>query len=288
MVALRFCCQVMLVSHLVGCAGDSGASSGPASSGAESSGAAPAPAGPLDFGWRLSGHRDVAPLQVFSDARQTWLQWNPGQSLPAILAAGADGERVLAYSRQEPYTVIEGHWPELVFRAGARQANARRRGRVPSRGIASVESRRLTPVTTPNTTPDTTPDASPPAAQRTTGSEQRPLGESPLTGGGDSFGPTRAAYAVTPDDIYLRQALTRWTGLSGWRFQPEHWAVDVDVPISAGDTFGDDFVPAVQALLATTELSDRPLQPCFYSNQVLRVVSASELCDRTAAPGDPT
>ena len=275
MVALRFCCHVVLVLHLVGCAGDSGASASPGSSGA-----VPAPAGPLDFGWRLSGDRDVAPLQVFSDARQTWLQWNPGQSLPAILVADADGERVLAYSRQEPYTVIEGHWPELVFRAGARQAKARRRGRVVPTGIAPVDSRRLTR--------DAIPDALPPAAPRSIETGQRRFGEPAVTGAGDAVGPTRAAYAVTPDDVYLRQALTRWAGLSGWRFQPEHWAVDVDVPISAGDAFGDDFVPAVQALLATTEMSDRPLQPCFYSNQVLRVVSASELCDRTAAPGDPT
>ena len=275
MVALRFCCHVVLVSHLVGCAGDSGASASPASSGA-----AAAPAGPLDFGWRLSGDRDVAPLQVFSDARQTWLQWNPGQSLPAILVADADGERVLAYSRQEPYTVIEGHWPELVFRAGARQAKARRRGRVVSPGIAAADSRRLTR--------DAVPDATPPLTPRPNETGQRTFDERAITGATDVFGPTRAVYAVTPDDVFLRQALTRWAGLSGWRFQPEHWAVDVDVPISAGDAFGDDFVPAVQALLATTEMSDRPLQPCFYSNQVLRVVSASELCDRTAAPGDPT
>jgi hypothetical protein len=39
---------------------------------------------------------------------------------------------------------------------------------------------------------------------------------------------------------------------------------------------------AVRHLLAATELSERPLQPCFYSNQVLRVVPYAQACDRTA------
>jgi hypothetical protein len=82
--------------------------------------------------------------------------------------------------------------------------------------------------------------------------------------------------------------LTRWAGLSGWRFEPEHWAVDVDIPLSASAKFSDDFVSSVQALLASTELSDRPLQPCFYSNQVLRIVPVAEPCDRTLGDGTPT
>jgi len=40
----------------------------------------------------------------------------------------------------------------------------------------------------------------------------------------------------------------------------------------------------VRALLAATELSERPVQPCFYANQVLRVVAYTQTCDRSAAP----
>lgn len=257
MVAVRLCCQVLLLPLLAACAADS-----PSDGRAAAPVAAPAPVGPLDFGWRLSGDRGVAPLQVFSDARQTWLQWTPGQVMPAVIAAGPGGEQVLAYTRQDPYTIVEGHWPELVFRAGARQAVARRRGHMAARPAA----------------PAVQPEAS-----------QRVDSVAPSPGAPQAHATAQAfAYAVTPEDGHLRQALARWTGLSGWRFQPEHWAVDIDVPISAGAAFGDDFVPAVQALVATTELSDRPLQPCFYSNQVLRVVAASEPCDRTVAPGEPT
>lgn len=218
------------------------------------------PAGTLDFGWTLSGNRTVGPLQVFSDAQRTWLHWHPNQSLPVIVAIGPEGEQVLTYRRQSPYTVIDGHWPQLSFRAGRHQAFARRlsaqlKDTVPDHGVAA-ESNRSTPAASPEK------HTSPVKAQA-------------------------PVYAVTPDDQHLRLALLRWSGLSGWRFQPEHWGVDVDIPLSAGASFTDDFVTSVQALVAATELSDRPLQPCFYTNQVLRIVSASEPCDRTQVPGAP-
>ena len=258
------------MSHLVACAVDS---RGPARAG--SSDDATPPVGPLDFGWRLSGDRGVAPLQVFSDSRQTWLQWTPGQSLPAILAPGPGGEHVLVYTRQEPYTVIDGHWPELVFRAGSRQATARKRG-------LGAE-----PQATLAGQPQAASVATDVAASAARSLETPRVAQAVAAARDEPTVPARNLYSVTPDDGHLRQALSRWTGLSGWRFQPEHWVVDVDVPISAGAAFGDDFVEAVQQLVAATELSDRPLQPCFYSNQVLRVVAASEPCDRTTASGGP-
>lgn len=220
------------------------------------------PAGALDFGWKLSGNRLVAPLQVFSDAQRTWLHWHPHQSVPVVVAIGPDGEQVVPYRRQDPYTVIEGHWPQLSFRAGRHLAHAHK---LNAQGAvsASREATGLAP-SLALAQPDIHPQ--PPAE------------------------PARShapVFAVTPEDQHLRLALSRWSGLSGWRFQPEHWGVDVDIPLTAGASFTDDFVTSVQALVASTELSDRPLQPCFYTNQVLRVVTASEPCDRTLAPGAP-
>lgn len=218
------------------------------------------PAGSLDFGWKLSGNRTVAPLQVFSDSARTWLHWHPDQSLPVIVGIGSEGEQVLTYRRQPPYTVIEGHWPQLSFRAGRQQAFA---SRLSAQSNASFAAQRSEPASVRQT---------PPAPQQQIAA---------------SVSAHSPVYSVTPEDQHLRRALLRWSGLSGWRFQPEHWGVDVDMPLSAAASFTDDFVTSVQALLAATELSDRPLQPCFYANQVLRIVSASELCDRTQAPGAP-
>lgn len=203
------------------------------------------PVGRLDFGWRLSGDRSVAPLQIFSDASRTWLQWSPQQTLPALIGLDDQGERVLSYRQQGPYTVVEGQWSQLQFRAGTRQARARR----------AVVAPTAPSVPTP------------------------PVDSAPVT--------TTAVYAVTPKDQHLRQALGRWASIGGWRFQPDHWVVDVDIPLTAGAEFTDDFVDSVRALVSATELSDRPLQPCFYSNRVLRVVPVSEHCDRTVEQGVP-
>ncbi|WP_454690887.1 TcpQ domain-containing protein [Achromobacter aloeverae] len=83
-------------------------------------------------------------------------------------------------------------------------------------------------------------------------------------------------------DGNLRRVLARWAGLAGWTFGPEHWDVDVDIPLAGSAGFGDDFKHAVRALVGATEMAERPLQPCFYANRVLRVVPLAQACDRAA------
>lgn len=53
-----------------------------------------------DFGWRLSGDPAVAPLQVFDDGREIWLQFAPDQPVPAIFGVDPGGMRVLPYARR--------------------------------------------------------------------------------------------------------------------------------------------------------------------------------------------
>ena len=248
------------------------------------------PSGKLDFGWKLSGDRAIAPLQVFSDTSRTWLQWLPGQILPIILGATEQGEQVLTYLRQGPYTIIDGHWPALLFRSARQQARARR-----------IEA----PFTSSSTTQQSVSQyqlglQSPLSSQQhssahlqsnshaASSSQQQSGLQQPSSSHQQSTQSSRPFFTVSHTDLHLRQALIRWAGLSGWRFEPEHWAVDVDIPLSASAKFSDDFVSSVQALLASTELSDRPLQPCFYSNQVLRIVPVAEPCDRTLGDGTPT
>ena len=92
-------------------------------------------------------------------------------------------------------------------------------------------------------------------------------------------------YSVSPADITMRQALERWARTAGWAFSAEHWDVDVDIPLVGEAGFDTDFRSAVRDLLAATEMSDRPLQPCFYSNHVLRVVPYAQPCDRRVSMG---
>lgn len=254
------------------------------------------PSGKLDFGWKLSGDRAVAPLQVFSDTSRTWLQWLPGQILPIILGATEQGEQVLTYLRQGPYAILDGHWPALIFRSARQQARARRvDASLAASGsmhhplaqdpLASQQSLGSQPQL--GTQQQLSSQHSTSAQQHSSAQQQRSLQHRPNSPQ-QSAQPSRPFFSVSHTDLHLRQALIRWAGLSGWRFEPEHWVVDVDIPLSASAKFSDDFVSSVQALLASTELSDRPLQPCFYSNQVLRIVPVAEPCDRTLGDGTPT
>lgn len=232
------------------------------------------PAGTLDFSWKLSGDKSVAPLQVFSDATHIWLQWQPNQTLPAIFGVTAQGEQLASYTRQGPYTKLEAHWTGLIFRGAHRQARARR----PSDPLVSTAyPSELLPVVSQTASTVGAVAIAESVTQVSSVSSAAVASNTPPV--------SQAFYAITNTDKNLRQALARWSGLSGWRFQVEHWAVDVDIPLTATANFSDDFVGSVRALIQATELSDRPLQPCFYANQVLRVVPMNEACDRTAVEG---
>jgi Toxin co-regulated pilus biosynthesis protein Q len=93
--------------------------------------------------------------------------------------------------------------------------------------------------------------------------------------------PQLPTYAVSLADQNFRKVLTRWANASGWMFEPEHWSVTRDIPVGGADSVMTDFKTAVRRLLKSTLLTDLPVQPCFYSNKVLRVIPASELCSRT-------
>lgn len=93
--------------------------------------------------------------------------------------------------------------------------------------------------------------------------------------------PPRPPFTVSVSDVNLRRTLVRWAKAAGWTFEPEHWQVKVDIPLTASATFSPDFKQSVQELLSSSELGDTPVHGCFYTNKVLRVVPYTESCDRT-------
>lgn len=222
--------------------------------------------GPFSFSWELSGDPEVSPLQVFDNGRSTWLQFPQGRPVPAIFRRHQAQWLPVDYTLKGSYVVLPGAWSPLQFRGGHLQSQARR-----------------APAPAPAVPPATAALLPSPAVQASrafTGVLAQPAVAFALS----PVAPVKATkrYAVSPADKTLRQALVRWAGDAGWTFGVEHWAVDADIPLAGSAHFDGEFTVAVRHLLAATELSERPLQPCFYSNQVLRVVPYAQACDRTA------
>ncbi len=276
-----------------------------------------AEAGQYSFAWRLSGDRQVAPLQVFDNGEKTWLQFPKEHTVPAIFQRSSTGDRLLTYRRQGPYVILSGVWPSLILRGGSLQSRIDRivdvdtqththadanddvdavAHKAHSPGLNAKASAVVTEVVPTIETlpiqeekPVESVTALAEASFEAATVEVKPVVTQSLPELGFSDPVTSLALAeppsthsVSPQDKNLRSALVRWAAAAGWTFEPEHWAVDADIPIVGSAIFDSHFKLAVQELVASTELADRPLQPCFYSNQVLRIVPYAQTCDRSA------
>ncbi|AZY49754.1 TcpQ domain-containing protein [Bordetella avium] len=230
----------------------------------------------FDFDWQLSGDPDVAPLQVFSSPHEIWLQFAPGQRVPAIFASTVSGEQPLAIQQRDPYIIAPGVWPALTLRGAHRVAHVRRSKAEPPQPVSPPISETIpAPLIPPRSIEADTRHAadsalSPPASAP---------GKTPLP---LEIKPGAPVFFAGPPDLTLRAVLSRWALQAGWDFAPEHWALNADIPLQGQAHFEGDFKQVVRSLLRATELADRPLQPCFYANRVLRVVPLAQSCDRSA------
>jgi len=84
-------------------------------------------------------------------------------------------------------------------------------------------------------------------------------------------------WTVSPADGNYRLLIEGWAQRSGWLAAP--WELEKDVEIEGGDTFEADFKGAVRRVLLSTEMTDYSLKPCFYSNNMVRVVKQTTKCD---------
>lgn len=232
------------------------------------------------FGWRLSGDPRVGPLQVFDNGARIWLHFAPGQPVPAVFGLRDGQEQFLTLKPQGQFQIVQEVWPQLLFRAGHGLAQARRQQGEPP---AAAQPGPVVAV------PDWASSASAPALPVASAQILGPT--APVSTPLPSLPPVPApapSFDLRLDDHTLRQALGRWARRAGWVFHAEHWDLNVDLPVGGAAVFSGDFKDAVQQLLRGTELSAHPAQPCFYSNQVLRVVAWSQSCDRDLTAGEPS
>lgn len=226
----------------------------------------------FSFDWQLAGDPEIMPLQVFDDGVETWLQFAPEGAWPAVFQVSAHGWQPLSYRREPPYMVLDGVYEHLELRGGHLQGSVRREravGQAPAEAVTVLDTVGAVEAVVPAQAPERVAQPAEPPLQL--------LAPEAVPGVGPLL---MSHYAVSPADLTIRQALERWARTSGWMFSAEHWAVDVDIPLVGEASFDTDFKSAVRELLAATEMGDRPLQPCFYSNRVLRVVPHAQACDR--------
>lgn len=87
------------------------------------------------------------------------------------------------------------------------------------------------------------------------------------------------AWSVSPSDGNYRLLIEKWAREAGWTTAP--WEPDQDVQIEGADAFTADFKTAIRRVLSATEMTDYSLKPCFYSNNLVRVVKLTTKCDPT-------
>lgn len=241
-----------------------------------------------NFDWKITGEPSLAPLQAFDDGKQVWLQFADLQNTPAVFSKTATASRLVFPKQIDKYLVID-HVPEkILLRGGLLVAELER---FPAQAVttASLQVSAAKPDSATVPPPPPLPVEPQPARVNkvTTGpvliEKQAKNRHTNLIAQAVSY--NNHEFNVSPKDQNIRKAIKKWAQAAPWTFTDEHWDVDVDIPLAGSASFGRDFQIAVRDLLAATELGDRPLQPCFYSNKVLRVIALADRCDRTVAAG---
>lgn len=288
----------------------------------------------FNFDWRLSGDPQVGPMQVFDNGARIWLHFSPEQMLPAVLGRRDGQETLLSLKPLGQFQVIEGLWPELIFRAGRAQAQASLgRKRVQGEGSVWLGVEKSDAVPQDRLQQDHLQSVQASHSQLAHSLPGHSSSRPSLAGSSaqsnfspgklapdlvaaqekeGEFAPAKLVQAqafqarsevlpvpvpvlgTEPDeqpvfelrikDRTLRQALVRWAKQAKWTFAPEHWTLEFDFPVKAAARFEGSFESAVAQLLAAAQLNAHPLQACFYSNQVLRVLVWPQACDPSVPP----
>jgi hypothetical protein len=94
--------------------------------------------------------------------------------------------------------------------------------------------------------------------------------------------PMTQPFEVTAKDTNLRHLLTRW----GKQTNPNWelvWQVTRDIPLTGSAVIKEtDFKNAVRFVTAISAQSGFAVKPCFHTNNVVRIVAGSEMCNANA------
>ncbi|UTY55864.1 TcpQ domain-containing protein [Massilia sp. erpn] len=225
---------------------------------------------------------ELSPQQkfdVYNDGRNTFLQ-----SIPGLVVGGAtaDGEffivkgvpaSIRGFMNGKPITIMRGT-PPVPRPAAVEPHNVNAELKRLTDELAALSSKAA--ATAPGAAPAAAPAAR--AAVPATGAAAArtplvlPAGTEPKILSASDV----VVYQVTPAQHDLRTVIGHWARLVGWT---SVWDIERDIPINMADAKENDFRSAVRRLLAATEFGDLPAKPCFYSNNVIRVVRKTTKCN---------
>ncbi|WP_395009126.1 TcpQ domain-containing protein [Undibacterium sp.] len=94
--------------------------------------------------------------------------------------------------------------------------------------------------------------------------------------------PMTQPFEVTAKDTNLRHLLTRWGKQSNPNWELV-WQVTRDIPLTGSAVIKEtDFKNAVRFVTAISAQSGFAVKPCFHTNNVVRIVAGSEMCNANA------
>lgn len=263
-----------------------------------------------DFAYPRMGDDRAKPSQVYDDGRYTYIKlrkWQAPHDLD-VFAISRQGETKLQKLTLDnchgDCVAVEGSYEELRFAYEGALAGVKYAGTRPTNNgtqlfgaiqpVAHYGAPSAPRVSTPATIVSPKPVVEPPkppepvpVAPTVVAASTAPVVVPATTNAVDAPKPTTTVetpptmFTVSRADKTVRETLVRWSKSFGWTHDSEHWSLDRDIPIVGAAELGADYKSAVRQLLKSTELSDKPAKPCFYSNNVLRVIALNDTCTRS-------
>lgn len=238
-------------------------------------------------------------IVVFDDGQQTYVSLPKEMQTPIVISFVPAGEVLLQPAQMSPYLLLPGLHKKLKFVWGnARDAYVThtgdsrldRIGQPASFGAVTpvaVHGAVQKPVSSEikaQTVIETSASKAPSPIEEKAASHANKKSESSSTSGVvpvvvEAEKSPLATYKLDAPET-VRTALQRWATQANWVFGSEFYSVPSDVSVVVSADLGTDFKSAVRQLLESTQGTAQPMQPCFYANQVLRVVARHELCAR--------
>jgi hypothetical protein len=239
-----------------------------------------------DWGYTITGDPRVAPIQVFDNGKQTWIQFRNPEPPPAIFAVTAAGQAVLTGNRDGQFIILNRVERQLSIALGSARASVRYTGNaraddaamfgtavpVKATGIAPspvpAEQILASRASTPNpVSAEPAPIAAPipaataPVAAASPAAEPKPALDAEPT----------ATWKVLQSDVWLSKTLLRWALAAGWEVS---WEAR-DFPVTVTPTYDGTFRYAVERIALGVSDSDAPITADFRvdgKNKVVRIV----------------